>query len=66
VNSCRKPARGPRALRRSTVADVALPDEPGVLPTPRCQLFGADFFERENSEIVDEVAATPTNPEQDF
>jgi hypothetical protein len=29
-------------------------------------LVGADFFERENSEIVDEVAATPANPEQDF
>jgi hypothetical protein len=27
---------------------------------------GADFFERENSEIVDEVAARLPIPEQDF
>jgi hypothetical protein len=27
---------------------------------------GADFFERENSEIIGVLAATPANPEQDF
>jgi hypothetical protein len=27
---------------------------------------GADFFERENSETVGVLAATPANPEQDF
>jgi hypothetical protein len=38
---------------------VALPDKSGMSqPTPRCQpWFGADFLERENSEIVDEEAA---------
>jgi hypothetical protein len=28
--------------------------------------IGADFFERENSEIVDEEAARHAYPEQDF
>lgn len=56
----------PEGLKTLDCCCVADPDEPGVRLRGCQPLVGADFFERENSEIVDEGGLRAANPDQDF